>query len=156
MLAIDDAGDMCESAVVMNDTHQDVGTVEAAIRETAARFPSVWAAYHFGSGAAGCSGPLSDVDIAVLIDPSARDETCGEMEDALCRALRTDRVDLVLLNRAPPSLAYRVIRDGRRVICRNARACEAFESDTVMRHLDFQPVRDRAFHVSRAQVLEAV
>ena len=140
----------------MNMTHQDAGTVEAVIRETAARFPSVWVAYHFGSGAAGRSGPLSDVDIAVLLDPAARDETCGELEDALCRALRTDRVDLVLLNRAPAAPAYRVVRDSRRVICRNARACEAFESDTVMRYLDFKPVRDRAFQVSRAQVLAAV
>ena len=140
----------------MNMTHQDAGTVEAVIRETAARFPSVWVAYHFGSGVAGRSGPLSDVDIAVLLDPAARDETCGELEDALCRALRTDRVDLVLLNRAPASLAYRVVRDGRRLICRNARACEAFESDTVMRYLDFKPVRELAFQVSRAQVLEAV
>jgi len=140
----------------MNPTRHDIGMVEAAIRKTAARFPSVWAAYHFGSGAAGRSGPLSDVDIAVLLDPAARNETCGELEDALCRALHTDRVDLVILNRAPPSLAYRVVRDGRRVICRNTRACEAFESDTVMRYLDFQPVRDRAFQVSRAQVLEAV
>ena len=137
-------------------THQDAGTVEAVIRETAARFPSVWTAYHFGSGAAGRSGPLSDVDIAVLLDPAARDETCGELEDALCRALRTDRVDLVLLNRAPAAPAYRVVRDGRRVICRNARAREAFESDTVMRYLDFKPVRELAFQVSRAQVLEAV
>ena len=99
---------------------------------------------------------MSDVDIAVLLDPAARDETCGELEDALCRALRTDRVDLVLLNRAPAAPAYRVVRDGRRVICRNARAREAFESDTVMRYLDFKPVRDRAFQVSRAQVLAAV
>jgi predicted nucleotidyltransferase len=136
-------------------THQSSSAVEEALRETVARFPAVLVAYYFGSGAVGRSGPLSDLDIAILLASSATGQTSGEIEDALCRALRTDRIDLIVLNRAPPPLAYRVVRDGRRIFCRNPAACEAFESHTVMRYLDFKPVRDRAFHVARAHTGEA-
>jgi len=129
--------------------------VEAAVRETAERFPGVLVAYLFGSTVTGRTGPLSDVDVAVLVSGAARRQGVHEAyEDALCRALGSVRLDLVCLNKAPSPLAYRVIRDGRLVFCRDPRAREAFEVATVMRYLDFQPVRNAAFQAGRRRILE--
>lgn len=131
-------------------------SVAQCVRESVAAFPAVQAAYLFGSFARERSGPLSDIDIAVLIEPDVphREEIVGEIQDTLCRALRTDRIDLVDLNRSSPPLAYRVIRDGKQVFCRDPVARESFESGTVMRYLDFQPLRDRAFQSGREHILE--
>lgn len=113
--------------------------------------------YLFGSACTGRRGPLSDIDVAVLLrDASLRPSIEGEIQDALCRALHTDRVDLVSLSDAPSSLAYRVIREGRCIYCNDAKSRESFETDTVMRYLDFKPVRERAFRVSRDRILGSV
>jgi len=91
-----------------------------------------------------------------MVDPAVSfDAVCGEVQDELCRRLKTDKVDLVVLAKAPFALAYRIIKDGRCVFCRDKRAVESFESLTVMKYLDFKPVRDRAFAISRARTLEA-
>lgn len=131
--------------------------IEGSVRDTVAQCQSVLVGYLFGSVSAERCGPLSDVDVAVLLTPSpSSTELCGQLQDALCRALNSDRVDLVSLADAPSSLAYRVIRDGRCVFCRDRGARETFESDTVMRYLDFKPVRDNAFRASRERILEVV
>lgn len=132
-------------------------TIKKAVQDTLRQFPSITVGFLFGSTAKGATGPLSDVDVAVLLEPSAPVETvAGSLNDALCRALGTDDVDLVILADAPSSLAYRIIRDGRCVLCRDAKAKEHFESKTIMRYLDFKPVRERAFETASRRTLEAV
>ncbi|MBI3328753.1 MAG: nucleotidyltransferase domain-containing protein, partial [Nitrospinae bacterium] len=73
-------------------------------------------AFLFGSQAAGRTHAESDVDVAVLLNESltaderfaARLTLIGE----LSRIFRTDNVDVVILNEAPPLLAYEVLRGG--------------------------------------------
>ena len=130
-------------------------TIEV-VRDTLEEFPSIALGFLFGSTAKGTTGPLSDVDVAVLLDRSTPlDAVEGPLHAALCRALRTDHVDLIMLADAPSSLAYRIIRDGRCILCRDAKAKEHFETNTIMRYLDFKPVRERAFETSRRRALEA-
>ncbi|MCG2829205.1 nucleotidyltransferase domain-containing protein [Methanothermobacter sp. K4] len=73
-------------------------------------------AYLFGSTARGDKGTLGDFDIGVLLKETLKgyDELSFQLEliDELVSALRTDRVDLVIMNRAPLSLNYNIIRDG--------------------------------------------
>ena len=129
--------------------------LDTTIRAVLEPYTDVEAGYLFGSACTGRHGPLSDIDVAVLLHaPSRRTSIEGEVQDDLCRALRTDRVDLVSLVNAPPSLVYHVIRDGRCIYCRNAKARECFETDTVMRYLDFKPFREQAFRDSRDRILE--
>lgn len=74
-------------------------------------------AYLFGSRAAGAAGPLSDYDFAVYLDlkdkirmSDIRFKLLGE----LCRELKTDNVDLVILNLLEgPELKYNIIAEGR-------------------------------------------
>ncbi len=131
-------------------------TLEAAIRTVLTQHTDVQAGYLFGSAGTGKRGPLSDIDIAVLVEPSAsRRSPVGDIQDALCRALRTDDLDLISLAEAPPPVAYRVVRDGRCIYCRDRKAREGFETCAVMRYLDMKPLRDLAFHTSRKRILEA-
>jgi predicted nucleotidyltransferase len=125
-----------------------------SIRVTVEPFPQVKVVYIFGSVAAGRAGPLSDVDVAILLDPSAdpEREVLGRIQDDLCRVLRTDRIDLVCLNGAPPHLAYRVVRDGRRILSADEMVRQAFESSTVMRYLDFRPLREQALRHRQSPV----
>jgi len=83
-----------------------------------ARGHGVAAAYLFGSVARGTSGAKSDVDVAVLLvaDPPRtlegyRFDLQADLEAALGRT-----VDLVVLNRAPPELVHRVLRDGKLIV----------------------------------------
>ncbi len=134
----------------------DVNEIERCVRGVVERFPSVVALYMFGSVCTNKCGPLSDIDIAVLVEPSVNtDAVCGDFQDELCRRLKTDRIDLVSLVKAPPALAYRIIKDGHCICCRDKKVVESFESLTVMKYLDFKPVRERAFQTSRARTLEA-
>jgi predicted nucleotidyltransferase len=110
--------------------------------------------YLFGSLCKGETGPLSDIDIGVLFrcDVDQR-RAHGELMDGLCRALRSDRVDLILLDESPPPLLYRIARDGMLLHCADERARERFVSNAVMHYLDFKPLRDKAFLAAREVIL---
>ena len=62
-------------------------------------------------------------------------------------------MDLVDLGEALPHLAYRVIRDGLLLCRRDSGAHQRFFTRTVMRHLDFKPLRDRMFALASRRIL---
>jgi predicted nucleotidyltransferase len=108
----------------------------------------------FGSTARGDAGPLSDVDVAVLLDPAVPPEARLEVAAALAEDLerKCGRVDLVLLEEAPPALRHRVFREGLLLCERDARRRVAFEARAIQEYLDFQPlaeIYDRAL-IARA------
>ena len=134
----------------------DSQTVRAALLETLAAEPDIAAAYLFGSVARGTAGPLSDVDVGLLVsDAGDREAVCARITDALCRRLRSSHIDVVSLADAPMPLRYGVVRDGSLVACRDARVLERFIVDTVLQYLDFQPLRARAFERMRQSILES-
>jgi hypothetical protein len=51
-------------------------------------------------------------------------------------------VDLVLLDEAPPALAYRAFRDGRVIVLRDPAALADRKARAVLEYLDFKPVED--------------
>lgn len=61
-------------------------------------------------------------------------------------------VDFILLDEAPPVLAYRIFRDGHLLVERDHRALIARKTRAVLDYLDFKPVEDRC----AAAVLRAV
>lgn len=103
--------------------------------------PRVDFALLFGSSARGTAHAHSDVDIAVGLKPGTRMEPL-ELGDLVARAERaTGRsVDVVLLDEAPPAIAYRVFRDGRIIIDKNHRALVARKTRAILDYLDFRPV----------------
>lgn len=107
----------------------------------------VIAAYLFGSRARGNPGPLSDMDIAVYVDSDKMRTGFFNLRLKLLGALndffRTDRIDLVILNEAPPLLAHRILRDGKVVFCGNHRRRQDYEVKAVLEYLDWQPRLER-------------
>jgi len=100
-------------------------------------------AYVFGSWTRGEDQPHSDIDIAVYIDQAGlSDRGFGyraELTSELMRALGTDRVDLVILNAAPPVLYHRVLRDGVRILSRDLRKTTVREGRALSRYCDYVP-----------------
>jgi predicted nucleotidyltransferase len=126
-----------------------------ALTEALADESTVIAGYVFGSVAGGTAGPLSDLDIGLLIVSGSRgDEVCDRVWSHLCRQLRMPHVDVVSLAGAPMPLRYRVVRDGSLVVCRDAAALERFVAESVLHYLDFKPLRDRAFGLVRDGIIE--
>jgi predicted nucleotidyltransferase len=130
--------------------------IAQTIRRILEKDPRIVLVYVFGSVTRGESGPLSDIDVGVLLaGDSDRRKAQGDLMDSLCRALRTDRVDLVLVDDSPITLVYRIIRDGKLIHSKDERARERFETATILRYLDLKPLRDMAFRTAREAVLGA-
>lgn len=111
-------------------------------------------AWLFGSVARGEAGPLSDVDVAVLLDPMIAPQDRMEIAAVLVEKLERvgGRVDLVLLDEASPLLRDRVFRHGILLLERDARRRIELEARAIQEYLDFQPlaaIYDRAL-IARA------
>jgi len=114
----------------------------------------VAAAYLFGSQASGGAGPLSDVDIAVVLLPGfAGAGARSDLFAAVVEALGTGEVDLVMADRAPPPLRHRIVRDGLRLVDRAPRTRVRFETRALLDYLDTLPLRE-ALAAGRRRRLE--
>jgi len=108
-------------------------------------YPFIAAAYQFGSTARGQEGPLSDLDIAILVDdnraPSALDLLKIELLLAyeLQKELAVSEVDLITLNRQRAPLQYAVLRTGRLIYEADPRYRVHFMQKVVQASLDFEP-----------------
>ena len=113
----------------------------AALREALARRPEILEAYVFGSFARGEAQPHSDVDVAVYLAsvPARGLGADAEIAADLMRALGSDRVDVVVLNQAPPLLYHRVLRDGIRLVARDLAATSVREGRALSRYCDYVP-----------------
>ena len=101
--------------------------------------PSVLEAYVFGSTARGDVHPNSDLDVAVFIEPSTQAPTFGHaaaVTSTLMKALGRNDIDVVVLNRAPPLLYQRVLRDGVRVLSRDLKLTTTREGYALSRYFD--------------------
>lgn len=105
----------------------------------------VLAAMLIGSQARGTPGPLSDVDIAVWhdegLDPASRLRLRLNLASAASRALGTDEIDIVMLNRAPPLLRHRAIRDATLLVERDPVARVRLNARALLDYLDTKPLR---------------
>lgn len=102
--------------------------------------PGVLVAYLYGSPARGRAGPLSDVDVALLLD-SDDEQRRLELTAAIAHAVAPMRADVVILNDAPVALSYRVLRDGMVLVSRDDKARVDHWVRTVDRYLDMAPAR---------------
>lgn len=131
--------------------HNDVpGSIETTLRTAlqASLEPSgdgLVCVYLFGSQAEGRTHRESDVDIAVLLDRAAfptREsrfeaglQTLGRVSGILGR----NDVDVLVLNDAPPTLAARVVTQGRPLYCSDPTAELRFRRDAMLRAADLAP-----------------
>ncbi len=106
-------------------------------------------AYLFGSVAEDKQNKLSDLDIAVLVET----DKLGKLDEQpfgyqvsamtdLISLLKTNDVDLVILNYATPLLSHEVIKYGEVIFCRDEEMRIQFEVRTLQQYIDTKPLRD--------------
>lgn len=97
--------------------------------------------YLFGSHAMGLDGPLSDVDVAVFLNENMskadRFELRLKLMARLSSALRTGKVDVVVMNDASIVLNYEVIKHGRALVVRDRELKLDVESRILSAYLDW-------------------
>lgn len=80
-------------------------------------YPSIKLVYFFGSKATGQDGPLSDYDFAFYTDekePKKMFNLKFKLMDVISRKLKTDKIDVVVLNLVEsPELKYNIIKEGK-------------------------------------------
>jgi predicted nucleotidyltransferase len=123
-------------------------TIEGRVGKYCTSRPEIVAAYLFGSFARGEAGPLSDLDLAFLID-HRRERLAGSLTyqaarlSDLIRLLDTNDVELVVLPTSSPLLQHRILRDSRLLYCHDHRQRVAFECKALQTYLDLKPFYER-------------
>jgi predicted nucleotidyltransferase len=120
---------------------EDLREQLARLRPALESDPRVIAVFLFGSQVDGYATQRSDVDLAVLFSrPLSLMEEAGFLAD-LCRAVGSDNLDLVNLNKASLILQYRAI-SGLLVYERDADRVSDFIEHVTLRYIDFKPMLD--------------
>jgi predicted nucleotidyltransferase len=95
-------------------------------------------AYLFGSLVERNVGPLSDVDIAVyLAEKVSFAEEKLEILGNLGNMLRTDEIDLVVLNKAPLTLRMKILEKKKIIVDKEPFLRHRYESLTMRQYFDF-------------------
>ena len=131
----------CASLII---SMRDFRAVSADLAEFMSHRPEVLAAYLFGSVVNGRLRSDSDIDVAVLVDPTFFNQLPSKYRADLIAdvgaALETFNVDIVLLNEASAPLAHNVITKGRLVFERSRSARIAFQVRNLNLFLDLEPI----------------
>ena len=97
-------------------------------------------AYLFGSVASGKTGPLSDVDVGVFLDESLSKKKRFRLNlrliSEISGILKTDRLDVVLMNDVPVSLNYEIIKSNQPVYTRDESERVDIEHGILSKYLD--------------------
>ena len=109
-------------------------------------------AYIFGSIARGTESALSDIDIAILIDDQQINDDKfrygykAEILADLMKILKTNNVDLVILNEANTLLRHRVLYHGKLIYSKNEKKRIEFQTNTIDKYIDFKELMKPHFN----------
>jgi len=102
----------------------------------------VLALFVFGSVASGKQGPLSDLDMGVLLDKKLnrkrRFAKHLDLAGKFTRLLRTDEIDIIILNDAPLRFVRKVLSTGKLLFERDRTALVDLYDETTKMFLDFR------------------
>ena len=102
-------------------------------------------AYIFGSYGLGKETPLSDVDIAVYLNNQVPPDRFFTMRLSLItdlsRLVKTNEVDIVILNNASLLLAYQAVFSRTTIYEKNPTIRINFETQVLDRYFDMEPFR---------------
>lgn len=126
------------------DPDMDPVTIETRLRDflaSRAEEEGIAAAYLFGSVARGTPRPGSDVDVGILYseNPPQTLEGLGFRLEGDMEKLLGLPVQLVILNRAPVDLIFRVLRDGKLLVEQDRSKRVRFEVKSRFDYWDLEP-----------------
>ena len=100
--------------------------------------------YIFGSQITKKTNKFSDIDIAIYTNPELIDENdyrygykAAILSD-LMQILKTNKIDLVILNQATPLLRHRVIYFGELIYTDDEKKRISFQVDTINKYVDYK------------------
>ncbi len=131
------------------DLLNKIGTIKETLSKYFNEKDEIIFAYIFGSLAKKTANKLSDIDIAIFIDEKKINENDfrygyqAELLTDLMKLLRTKKVDLVILNSAPPLLRHRVIYYGELIYSAGEKERIRFQVDTINRYMDYKMLRKK-------------
>lgn len=115
--------------------------VSNAIAAIAQQYPAIQLVYLFGSRVTGSIGPMSDTDLAILLDRAALVPALrAELAQRLAETLHSDQLDLVILNQAPIEFAYSVIAEGIVLYQRSMLERVEYEAKILSQYCDYLPI----------------
>jgi|Deesub1362B_J571_1020462.scaffolds.fasta_scaffold00457_23 hypothetical protein len=102
-------------------------------------------AYIFGSYAEGREGPLSDFDIAIFLKNTSKDffERKIGLNNLVTSILKTDEVDIVILNEANVEISFNIIKNGFLFISKDEKSRIEYEKKIIKYYMDFEYYRRR-------------
>lgn len=115
-------------------------------------------AYLFGSLARDNMSPLSDIDIAVFMDPDSYDGlgNYSQIYDDACRIFNADNIGLLVLNDAPPRVRFRAVQEGILIYAVDPTARAGFEERVIAEYQDTAPLGEEQWHYLRQRIQEGV
>ena len=108
-------------------------------------YPFIAAVYQFGSTTRGRESPLSDLDIAILVDDKRAPSGLKLLRTELLLAyeiqkqLNISEVDLITINNQRLPLQYAVLRTGKLIYEADPKYRIRFVQKVVQAYLDFKP-----------------
>ena len=129
-----------------NGAQIDISERLPALRDALRQVPGLAACYAFGSYGTEWQTPLSDVDLALVLDPHRSPPTPdGELQliGVVTEALQEDDVSVSILNKAPLAFRFDVLSKGRPLFVFDEIALADFVEATIDRHGDYVIDRDR-------------
>ena len=130
----------------------DLESVKQKLASFFARREEVAFAYLFGSCARERVTSLSDIDVAVFVIEKLIRESrypygyASHLTSELMSALQTNRVDLVILNEAPPALKYNIFTHGTPIFCRDRELERQVYVNAFHHYQDTAPLRQTQHH----------
>ncbi|HOV21564.1 MAG TPA: nucleotidyltransferase domain-containing protein [bacterium] len=123
---------------------KSVNEIKTILKEYFQKHPEIEVAYVFGSVAQEKDNVLSDIDIGIIVDKGQINEQSyrygykAEILTDLIKLLKTNNIDLVILNDANTLLKHRVLYFGKVIYSKNEKNRIQFQVNTINKYADFR------------------
>jgi len=115
-----------------------IPSVESLTQSVQQVLPKCKAAWMFGSFARGESRADSDIDVAVMFEPSAQTDVWQLRQQAQALASQWGReVDLVNIRDVSPVLQFEIIQSNQRLFAKDAEQADNFELFAMSQYRDY-------------------
>ncbi len=124
--------------------NKTVNEIQQLLEGYLKRHTEIAVVYIFGSVAQGRSNVLSDIDFGIIVDKNKIEEHIypygykAHILSDLMKLLKTNKLDLVILNDAPPLLRHRVLYYGKLIHSIDEKRRIRFQVETINKYNDYK------------------